>query len=48
VLLESRDVARVSHAPTQVVTGPLRRWQWMFFCLDCIFFVFSQCIFAIG
>jgi hypothetical protein len=42
VLLESRDMARVSHVPTQAMTGSFRRGQWMFFCLDSIFLSFHS------
>jgi hypothetical protein len=35
----------VSHTPTQAVTGLSGDGSGVF-CLDCIFFVFSQCIFA--
>jgi hypothetical protein len=42
VLLESRDMARVSHAPTQAVTGPFRRWQWSF-----LFGLYILCLFTV-
>jgi len=42
VLLEFRDMARVSHAPTLAMTCSFRRGQWLFFCLDCIFLYFHS------